>query len=482
MKKSFLFKSCLFAVAAAVTVACDDDVKVGTVDTDKLAVPDNDVVYITDAAGMRNYSNIEFRDNTTTQLVVNGGGASNATVTFSYDAAVLDQYNAANGTAFKALPQNMVNFANGGAVAITSGSNKAAIDYTLTSDGSLDHNETYVLPLKVQISGGSQLGSTDMTKIIFVRDMTNLPDPTKYVVDFITGETVPGTKMFATLEINDTNPLCLTSYTLKNSGKSLFDAVVLFSSNINYNETTGKVYIHNNENIQAVLSNYDKYIKPLKDRGMKVYLSILGNWDCAGISYLTDETARYFAKEVKAMCDAYNLDGVFWDDEYSQISEPVLPGFVIPADSYERASRLIYEVWKVQPHRENIAYNFSSTYQLYEIDGVQPGEYCKYAFHNYGGSSDLTPCYPGMPKSNMGAFSQEFAQGNVISADKYTLMRIEGWGCHMIFALNPIDKSHGGPREDYAVLFADLSLKDAASALFDDELVDDGLRYPKDWN
>ncbi|MDE6367992.1 MAG: DUF1735 domain-containing protein, partial [Muribaculaceae bacterium] len=97
MKKRFLLKSCLFAVAAAAIVACDDDVKIGSVDTDNLAVPDNDVVYITDAAGMRNYSNIEFRNNTTTHLIVNCSGASNATVTFSYDATVLDQYNAANG-------------------------------------------------------------------------------------------------------------------------------------------------------------------------------------------------------------------------------------------------------------------------------------------------------------------------------------------------------------------------------------------------
>lgn len=482
MKKRFLLKSCIFAVAAAVTVACDDDVKIGAVDIDNLTVPDSEVVFITDAAGMRNYSNIEFRDNTTAQLIVNGSGASNATVTFSYDAAALVEYNAANGTDFKALPQSMVTFANGGAVTLASGESKAAIDYTITSDGSLDYTQTYVLPLKVQISGGAQLASNDQSKIIFIKDMTSLPDANKYVVDMLTGETMPGTKVFATLEINDTNPLCVLSYTLKNSGKPLYDAVVLFSSNINYSETTGKVYIHNNENITAVLSNYDKYIKPLKDRGMKVYLSILGNWDCAGVSYLTDETAREFAKEIKAMCDAYNLDGVFWDDEYSQISDPVPPGFVIPSDACERASRLLYEVWKVQPHRDNIAYQWAGTYRLYSVDGVTPGEYCKYAFVNYGGNgNDMLECYPGVPTSNMGIYSQEFAQGNTTSKSNMTLSRIMGWGCHMVFALNPIGKSNGGPREDWVVMLAEMSMKDMAEAFFDDELVDDGVRYPKDW-
>ena len=482
--KRILLKSCFFAAVAAVAVACDDEVKIGAVDTDNLAVPENEVVYVTDAAGMRNYSNIEFRGNTTTRFNVNGPVSANSSVRFVYDPAVLDEYNTANASDFKAIPQSFVEFANGGSVTLAAGEKSASLDCTITSDGTLDHTQTYVLPLKVEVSvGGAQLGSDDMSKIIFVRDMTSLPDATKYVVDMLTGETVPGVKMFATLEINDTNPLCVTSYTLKNSGKPLFDAVVLFSSNINYNENTGRVYIHNNENITAVLSNYDKYIKPLKDRGMKVYLSILGNWDCAGVSYLADETAREFAKEIKAMCDAYNLDGVFWDDEYSQISDPILPGFVFPSDPSERASRLLYEVWKAQPHRDNIAYQWAGTYRLHPVDGVMPGEYCKYAFANYGyDGSDMVECYPGISMSNMGVYSQEYAQGNIASKDDLTVSRILGWGCHMIFALNPISKSNGGPRDDFAVMLAEIGLKDTASAFFDDELVDDGKRYPKDWN
>ena len=484
MRKNFIFKSCLFALASMAVVACDDDINVGAVDTDTIAVPDNgvEVAYVTDAAGKRTYSNIEFRDNTTTQLYVNTqapvSGAT--TVTFTYDANVLTEYNKSNGTEFKAMPQSFVSFDNGGVATIAAGTNKAVVEYTLTSDGSLDHKENYVIPLKVTISGAAQLGENDNTKIIFVRDLTNLPDATKYVKD-ANGNMVPGVKIFSCPEVNDTNPLSLLSFTLKNSGKPMFDAIVLFSSNINYNTTTGRVYINNNDNITAVFSNYDKYLKPLKDRGIKIYLSILGNHDCAGISTLADETAREFAKEIKAMCDAYDLDGVFWDDEYTTDPDVLPPGFVRPINAGERASRLIYEVWKVQPHRDNIAYNFGSTMNLQPVDGVPVCDYCQYSFNNYGAANDLTQQYPGMPRSNVGLWSQEFAQGNTAPTYGLEQIRNEGWGCHMIFAMNPIDKSHGGPREDWVVMRMSISLNNMARILFDDELVDDGVRYPVDW-
>ena len=95
MKKSLLFKSVIFAAVASFAVACDDDVNLGAVDTGNLAVPDNNVVYVTDAQGQRNYSSVDLRNSLTSQLVVNAPSsvASDTKVTFAYDPTVLSEYN-----------------------------------------------------------------------------------------------------------------------------------------------------------------------------------------------------------------------------------------------------------------------------------------------------------------------------------------------------------------------------------------------------
>lgn len=141
------------------------------------------------------------------------------------------------------------------------------------------------------------------------------------------------------MEVNDANPLNNLSFTLKSNGKPLVDALIIFSANINYNVETGRVYIFNNENVQALLDNREHYLKPLQDRGIKVILGLLGNHDRSGVANMSKETAQVFAQEVKAMCDAYKLDGIFIDDEYSAYeTSNITPGFVYP--SREAAARL----------------------------------------------------------------------------------------------------------------------------------------------
>ena len=102
-----------------------------------------------------------------------------------------------------------------------------------------------------------------------------------------------------------------------------------FSANINYNAETGRVYVLNNPNVQFLLDNNEQFLQPLRKRGMKVILGILGNHDAAGVAQLSDMGCREFAKELAAYCDAYNLDGVGFDDEYSTSPDLSNPWFCL---------------------------------------------------------------------------------------------------------------------------------------------------------
>lgn len=97
----------------------------------------------------------------------------------------------------------------------------------------------------------------------------------------------------------------------------------------------------NNPNVQFLLDNNEQFLQPLRKRGMKVILGILGNHDAAGVAQLSDMGCREFAKELAAYCDAYNLDGVGFDDEYSTSPDLSNPWFT--QWSYDAAARLCYE-------------------------------------------------------------------------------------------------------------------------------------------
>lgn len=458
-------------LAGSLLSSCSDDVLIGESNNERYEIGDGSSrAYVSDMAGRRFFTNVEFRDkgNVDLKLVVPSSVKDEVLVSVVYDAKVLEDYNKREGTNYEAFPEtNVVIGKNGDNTlrqAVADPQPEKGLSINLSSTGLLAHNKNYVIPLRFKVTKGSAtLSEQDQTRLIYVRDLTGLIDCTKYV------DGKPGVKVFSCMQINDTNPLNNLSYTLRSSGKPLVDVLILFSANINYNEETGRVYINNNENIRAVLDNREKYLKPLQDRGIKVVLSILGNHDKSGVANLSESTAKLFAQECKAICDAYQLDGIMLDDEYSNYGQPS-PGFVSP--SSQAVGRLYYEIKKAQPHRMNVVYVYSTTYSLPAIDGVRSGEYIDYALHDYGGSWDLSREFPGLPRERMGLHSQEFAQGRYASEQSLRRQREEGYLSHLIFAMDPYRNTAAGQLS---------AMQAMARAFYDDELVFDGVKHPKDW-
>lgn len=139
----------------------------------------------------------------------------------------------------------------------------------------------------------------------------------------------------------------------------------------------------NNPNVQFLLDNNEQFLQPLRKRGMKVILGILGNHDAAGVAQLSDMGCREFAKELAAYCNAYNLDGVGFDDEYSNSPDLSNPWFA-PWSS-AAASRLLYETKKAMPDKTVMVYYLGGiNSRMPSVDGVEPGMFVDYAVADYG--------------------------------------------------------------------------------------------------
>ena len=421
---------------------------------------------------------IEFRDELNTELFLTTTKEVTQTtdVEFYYNEELLTRYNFVNGTKYVAYNPELVTFQNEGVVTFEANSKKsAALQLSIVTSEDNDVDVTYVIPVSAKSNEDSNNQVVKIDKstdyFIFVRDLTSLPDATKPPYTKIVNDKEvfwkEATKVISCMEVNDTNPLNNLNFTLKSSGKPLVDIVVLFSGNINFNAETGRVFNHNNPNVQHLLDNHLKYLKPLQDRGMKVVLGILGNHDRAGVTNLSDETARAFAQELKAVADAYNLDGFFWDDEYSKPMRPTPPGFV----SYNNSSRLFYEVKKAMPDKLNMTYLWGGLYNASEIDGMRPKDFIDYAVSDYGAGpgSGYGSDFTDLQKS---PYSQEYNLGRNMITNSSTIAGFKQYGAHMIFAMDPF---RGNRSRQIS------SMQAIAKGLYDDELVVDKNYFPKDW-
>ncbi len=475
-----IIKSLIFMTTAVAMASCDkSEIYLGGSSSGNLESPYGNVVYVCDGNGHTNVGYAEFNKSFTLDLflrsskVVNG----NVTASLTYDTEVLDRYNADNAANVAAFPADKVALANDGKMTLQEGTlSSAPMGVSFTSDGKLDPTAIYAVPLKVNVDGGILSGGAS-GYVILVQDATAFPGAEKLF------EGKPGMKIIGVLEVNDHNPLNTLGFTLKNSGKQFFDIVVLFSANINYDSRTGRVYVSRNENVQALLDQRQKYLVPLQQRGIKVVLGILGNHDLSGISTLSKERAQEFAKEVRLICDAYELDGVFLDDEYTDYAAAAsgqVPGFV--KQSAEAASRLAYEIRREQPSRLLISYRYQSLSRGVAIDGMQPGEIWDYVLNDYGVTSNPVSTYPGLRQNQAGTGSwncsdwSQWIPSNRNWKASFSLkgMREEGYGALMIynFQCSPT----------YSITNSIINdMGEVASEFWGDELQYDGSWYPKDY-
>lgn len=445
--------------------------------------------YLTDENSQRGYLTSEVRESgngsVTLYLRATKPEQGASEVTLSYAPELVEAYNEETGNEYTALPETQLTLPTGNMTLEAGQQTSAAaqVSYTLTAEQTAGN--TYVIPLRAEVvSGPMEINAEDAEYLIFLNVTENPGDCSK-------GD--DKSKVFCVMETNDANPLNLLSFTLENSGKYLFDALVLFSDNIVLDKTTNTVHALVNEPIKYILNNREKYLKPLQDRGMKIILGITPYHTHAGVANLMPATAEAFAKELKIICDTYSLDGIFFDDEYTVLETPTPTGFYSEL-SAEAGADLMYRVKRLMPDRMVVAYclgslkNMSSEGCTIVDNGVsyQPGDYIDYVMVDYGELDPVSPdFYPGLPESRFGMHSYNF---NRDSPNWPTVTDLEEvrdtYKTLFIYGLNPYHSSGSfnttpvGNREQMTQVQA---LNRVSETLFGEQMVFDGTTYPKEW-
>lgn len=428
IKYAFLSLAICFAV---LFTSCEEEINVG-IKLDETpywnATQLNGLLL--DESTNKNSSVVELRSNEySTNVVFNLSKLpqKGVDVKIAVDEAYKDTYNAIHGTDFELFPAANVKIANSGAFLLApDDKNTPSIKVTLNAFDGMEEDKTYIVPLTATSpTEGVSFTETSRHMVLLVKDYRNMPNPNK-------GENAVQTVLY--FEVNDTNPLNALEF-LTESGKYFFDHIVIFAANINWNSETKRVYLSNNENVQFLLDNNEQYLQPLRKAGMKVIISVLGNWDEAGVAQLSDMGAKEFARELAAYCRAYNLDGVAFDDEYSKA--PDLSNPWLANKSQYAGSRLMYECKAVMPDKIVSLYNLGGVYSpnLEVIDGIDPGQYCDYTVSDYRYFSRPSI---GMTLKQCCGMSIELRLGKGDSSETYARAQKEaGYGYYMFFSLYP---------------------------------------------
>ena len=414
-----------------------------------------------DGATLRNSVVVEMRnDEYTTNVTfkLSTPPKKGVDIKVAVDEAYAQTYNTLHETDYELFPAANVSFNNGGAYVLAPDDQKLPdIKVSLTAFSGMEEDQTYIVPLTVTTTTEGVTLSEDMRHmVLLVKDYRGVPTTDK-------GEGAVTNVLY--FEVNDVNPLNALEFVTE-SGKYFFDHVVLFAANINWDAERNRVYVYNNPNVQFLLDNNEEYLQPLRKAGMKVIISILGNHDQAGVAQLSDMGAREFARELAAYCDAYNLDGVAFDDEYSNWPDTSNPWLATPS-SYA-GSRLMYETKNAMPDKIVSLYNLGNMYSswLEVIDGVTPGLYCDYAVADYGGAASPGT---GMTLKQCGGMSIELNLGRGDFSESTARDRKErGYGYYMFFALNPSKYASQVYR-----------CQSVCRGLYDEELVYPSYYYPK---
>lgn len=198
------------------------------------------------------------------------------------------------------------------------------------------------------------------------------------------------------VEVNNNNILNAGAYKLQTSGNYLFNVVNIFAANINYDTGRGRAYLSNNNNVTKVLTNASTYIKPLQDKGMKVVLTILGNHQGAGFcNFPTREAARDFAQQLAHTVNTYGLDGIDFDDEYSDYGQN---GTGQPNDS--SFVMLVQELRALLPDKIISFYYYGPAASKLSWNGLRAGDYINYSWNaSYGTFS--APNVPPLTKAQI---------------------------------------------------------------------------------
>lgn len=252
-----------------------------------------------------------------------------------------------------------------------------------------------------------------------------------------TEEPVDDPKLAVYVEVNSNDLANVADYTLAESGRPAVDLAMIFAANINYDGE--KAYLHFNERVTETLADAENQIRPLQARGTKVLLSVLGNHQGAGFANFTSyEQADAFAAQLADAVTTYGLDGIDFDDEWTNYGANGTPQ--PNAESFGWLATALRD--RLGPDKIISLYAIGETYTVTDFSLFDAAAVLDYAWNPYYPTYDA-PTVPGLDdRSRLGAAAIDLSNVSAATATDFAERTVDdGYGVYVAYNLTATDQS-----------------------------------------
>ena len=239
------------------------------------------------------------------------------------------------------------------------------------------------------------------------------------------------------VEVNSNDLANVADYTLADSGDAAIDMAMIFAANINYDGE--QAYLHFNERVTETLENAETQIRPVQDKGTKVLLSVLGNHQGAGFANFTSPAeADAFAAQLADAVTTYGLDGIDFDDEWTEYGANGTPQ--PNAESFGWLATALRD--RLGPDKIISLYAIGPSYTTTDFTLFDAASVLDYAWNPYYPTYDA-PTVPGLDdRARIGAAAIDLSQTSAATAaDFATRTAADGYGVYVAYNLTAADQS-----------------------------------------
>lgn len=239
------------------------------------------------------------------------------------------------------------------------------------------------------------------------------------------------------VEVNSNDLANVADYTLADSGRPAVDLAMIFAANINYDGQ--KAYLHFNERVTETLDDAENQIRPVQARGTKVLLSVLGNHQGAGFANFTSyEQADAFAAQLADAVTTYGLDGIDFDDEWTNYGANGTPQ--PNAQSFGWLATALRD--RLGPDKIISLYAIGETYTVTDFSLFDAAAVLDYAWNPYYPTYNA-PTVPGLDdRSRLGAAAIDLSNVSAATATDFAERTVsDGYGVYVAYNLTATDQS-----------------------------------------
>lgn len=348
---------------------------------------------------------------------------SAVTLKATVNETLADAYNEKYSLETKTFPAANVSFANSGTLTIAAGKQASApIKATISIEG-LEVGTLYLLALSIEKAAANVEAQAERQALyyrIYIEKIATTIEPDFEVTEDIP-ELLPNQTSVFYVNTETYQPYIANAYgsTIQpprpqpRKMYSLGNIINLKRATINYEATSQRVTFELGTDLAYVLEHSNKYLRPIQVHNRKICICIENGGQGIGFCNMNATQITDFVRQVKAVVERYDLDGInLWDEDgkYGKAGMPEMNTTSYPM--------LIKKLREALPDKLlTLVDKGNATEYFYDVDkcgGIEVGSYIDYAWHGYVS-----------PKEILQVINPNL-EGNTQTYSKYTRKPIAG--------------------------------------------------------